>query len=476
MPRLVPFTHHKRNAPRGDVSLDLNVAWGLYDRQARFANSDAYFNLFLAGVGAGKTHAAICLAIVRALKNPGMDGAVFGRTMKDHARTLMPNFFRRMSDLKDQCGVSLIADYDKGEACVTLVNGAKIWFLPFNQVDKLRGLTLSWAVVDEVEFGQADPEDVWTVLTGRMRGHGPVPGLAFATSPNGYRGITRKFIDAQRKYLDAKKRGDIVAMREWGKYHTVTATSFNNPHNPESYFASLRSMSTKRYKQEVEGRVLQPTNTVFQLQAEHFVNWNWRENPELLRVYGVDWGNGATGNAGVMFQVTAGGIWVAADELIIDDCPRGQFMDKLVKWIRSHGKNDPAYIGVDRAIPVENNILRGHFRNTRVRWLEGKEEQAITRGVEMMRDMLEPHEGAPRMVFANSLATLQPEGAPGATVPLVPAMRGLPYFLDSDGNPTTRIRYNTPFSHACDAARYGQQSAAFDAQLHGGRLPWSKAA
>jgi len=462
--------HHSKKLPQATVALDLDKAWGLYDRQARFANNNAPLSAFIAGVGAGKTHALICWTLIRAIKNEGCVGALFGRTMRDHERVLLRSLFNRLAEIKDACGQTLLADYSKGESKITLVNGSEIWALPFGQVDRLRGITLSFAGVDEVEFCQgANPEDVHTVLTGRMRGHGPTPGIAYCTSPNGYRGVVRLFVDAQRNYLECKKKGDTEGMAKWARFYTVTATSFNNPYNPDSYFQALKSMSAKRYQQEVLGHVLAPQNTVFSLQNEHFVPWRWQEHPNLPRVYGVDWGNGASANVGVMIQVTPSGLWVVADELVCDDAPRGKFMDLLTKWVKSHGAADPDYFGVDRAIPTENGMLVRAFRNSRVRWLESKEEQSVNRGVEMMRDMLEPQEGPPRLVFSTSLTQTHT----GLSAPIVPAMRGLAYLLDADGNPTPRIRYNTPFSHATDALRYAQQAGAYDPQLHGGRRPWS---
>ncbi len=476
MPRLVPYTHHPRQTVKPTVDLDLDAAFGLYDRQARFANNDAFYSLFLAGVSAGKTHALTAFVLIRALKNPGCVGAMFGRTMKDHERVLIPRLLGRLAEIKDACGVNLLADYSKGESKITLINGSEIWCLPFNQVDKLRGLEIAFAGVDESDWSTTNFEDIWTVLVGRVRGKdkqgrdAPVPGIAFCTSPNGT--ITaRKFIDARRKYDDAKAKGDAEGVKLWGQYYVVHATAFHNPHTPQSYIEGLKSISAKRYRQEVLGIPAASSNSVFSLQAEHFTPWDWRQHPECLRVYGTDWGNGATGNASVMCQVGPAGVWVVADELN-DDCPRGQYMDKLEKWAKSHGQADPLYWGVDRAIPVENNLLKGKFRHTRVSWLRGTEEQSITRGVEMMRDMLEPFEGPPRLLFSTSLTQLHD----GTTAPIIPAMRGLAYFLDADGNATPRIRYNTPFSHACDALRYAQQAGAYDPQLHGGKRPWREAA
>lgn len=224
---------------------------------------------------------------------------------------LLPNLFDRLQEMQDQSKVNWIKDYDKGNACLRLLNDSVIWFRPYNRISKLRGLTLTWAAADEVEWSEADPEEIWTVITGRLRGHGPCPGFLVATSPNGMRGITRKFVEAQRSYLEAKGRGTTTA--PWDAYRITSATSFDNPYLPQHFFDSLSAMSRRRYQQEVEGKVLRPLHTVLSLESRHLVEWSWREHMTLPRVYGVDWG-GQDHHVAVMAQVRPDGQWVVADE------------------------------------------------------------------------------------------------------------------------------------------------------------------
>lgn len=469
MPKVVPLPD-RRTVGRADVKLDLDAAWKLYDRQARFVNDDHLFSLFLAGVGSGKSHALTAWVIRRALVNPGTVGALLGRTSIDLATVLLPNLFDRLQEMQDQTGVNFVRDYDKGNAALTLINGTVIWFRPYNRIDKLRGLTLTFAGADEVEFSEAEPEEIWSVLTGRMRGKGPVPGLAFATSPNGLRGITKRFVDAQRTCITAKNAGDHVAAKHWAQYHVVTATSYANPYLPAHFFESLRAMSKRRYQQEVEGKVLRPMHSVYQLEPRHIVAWNWREWPQLPRVYGVDWGTDS-GFAAVMCQVQQSGRWIACDELVADECTRAQFQERLHKWIDGHGPVAPALIGVDRAVPVENNILARKYRATRVAWMESKEDQKVTTGISMLHDALDPLDGDPMLVVSDRLA----QTFEGRTAPLIPAMRGYAYHVDAEGNPTSKPRANTPFTHMCDALRYAFHGSASRPELHGGRSLWTRA-
>ena len=444
------------------IDVDLSTVWKPYDKQADFIFGDSLFALFLGGVGSGKSHALTCAALVRALRNPGSVGALLGRTEIDLRTVLLPNLFDRLSELQDATKINWIKDYDKGNACLRLLNDSVIWFRPYNRISKLRGLTLTWAAADEVEWSEAEPEEIWTVITGRLRGPGPCPGFLVATSPNGMRGITRKFVEAQRNYLEAKGKG--VPTAPWDGYRITAATSYDNPYLPQHFFDSLSAMSRRRYQQEVEGKVLRPLHTVLNLEARHLVPWSWREHLTLPRVYGIDWGN-QDHHAAVMCQIRPDGQWVVADELICDGMPRVQFQDRLQKWMQGHGTTAPRSIGVDRAAPVENQDLQVRWRQTPVRWMHSREEQEVARGIEAMRDLMDPLDGAPLLVFSESLGqTVQ-----GPTAGIVPALRGYCYFLDADGNPTSKPKKDNVHDHAVDALRYALIATADMADLHGGR-------
>jgi len=155
MPRIVPYTRAQSGrGRRGETvttELDLSTAWGLYDRQVRFVTSSALFSLFLGGVGSGKSHALTAWIIRRALANPNGVGALLGRTSIDLQTVLLPSLFDRLAECQQNCGVSLVANYDKGNAKLRFVNGCVVYFRPFNRIAKVRGLTLTFAGADEVE-------------------------------------------------------------------------------------------------------------------------------------------------------------------------------------------------------------------------------------------------------------------------------------------------------------------------------------
>jgi len=452
------------------VTVDIAATFQPYDRQARWLASDALFRLFLGGVGSGKSWSLTLWCVLQQLANPGVEGALLGRTTNDLINPLLPEYFGHLQKLQDATGVSYITDYNKGQGYVDLLGGGRCWFRPYNRIAKIRGISIGWAACDEIEWSEADPEEVWTVLTGRMRIPCPRPGLAFATSPNGLRGITKRFVDCQREYRDALKTGDTEAAQRLGRYYTTVSTSYDNPHLPDYYFDALRSMSRRRYKQEVEGKVLRPLNNVWQLEARHLVPWQWQQHRHLDRVYGIDWG-GQDHHVAVMCQVTSSGAWVVADELVCDDMPRGHFHDRVSHWISAHGPADPALIAADRAAPVENQLLQQRWRKTQVRWMESKDQQKVEHGIEIVRDMMDPCDGDPTLQFSTSLA----QSFSGVTAPIVPAMRGYCYLISHDGVQLKPKKDNT-HDHSCDALRYIVAAAAHDPKLHGGRTLWRGAA
>jgi len=474
MPRLVKFAKQaaarSRTAP-APVDLDLDAALGLYDRQARYVGNNSLFNLFLGGVGSGKSYALVAWIVRRALVNANGRLALLGRTTVDLQTVLLPMLFDQLDRCHEQCGASLIKDYDRGNAKLHLVNGAVIYFRPYNRVAKLRGPSLTCIAADESEWSEADPEEVWSVLSGRLRGVGTLPGLAFATSPNGLRGITKRFVDAQRAYSDALSAGDLAAAAAAGHYHAVTATSFCNPHLPDHFFDSLRSMSKRRYQQEVEGRVLRPMHSVWQFEPRHLVPWRWQDWPQLQRVYGIDWGS-QDHHVALMVQVEDSGRWVVADELVCDGIPRGQFQQRLQRWIDGHGSSPPTMAAADRAAPVENQQLQARYRQTPVRWMNSKLEQQVAQGLELVRDMMDPLDGDPLLVFSDSLQ----QTTTGITAPIVPAMRGYCYHLDASGQPTAKPKKDNINDHMPDALRYIVAAGAHDPRLHGGATLWASRA
>lgn len=425
-------------------TFEFTKAIGLYRKQAEFVTNPGMFSLFVGGVGSGKSVALTARVLYKMLANPGVRGALLGRTGKDLDSVLLPALLEHLQHFQDHTGINWVRDYNKGRGEITLINGASVLCRPYTQVNKLAGLTLGWVAADEIAWSSVDEDRLWQVLTGRMRAHCPSPSLDFATSPNGNRGIVAKFVDAQR-------RGD-------SRYWITTATSLDNPFLPETYLAGLETMSKRAYAQEVLGKVLRPLSGVYDLTPEHFLDWNWRQYPHFPFVGGWDIG-GDNHHACVLFQVVteptiapdgrelAPGTWIACDELIGDEMPRNAYRSKLLGWLREHGAHRIPYLFFDRAVPNEGSILQGQLQDSWIKSLDHKHEQYVENGIELVRDGLDPIDHSPWILFSNSLNKLDPPQ--GKTAGVVSGMRNYRYMLDVNRNPTNKPLKDNTNDHAC---------------------------
>ena len=437
-------------------SIDIDIAeiFKPTRKQAEWLTNDALFRLYLGGVGSGKSWALTLFCVLQQIANPNTPGALLGRTYVDLNTVLLPLYFDHLDKLQAATGINWIKDYNKGQSYCELITGSRLWLRPYNRIDKLRGLEVGFGAADESEFSEADPGVIWQVLTGRMRARCPRPGLAFASSPNGLRGITKKFHHGQ--------------LTRDPRFWVTCSTSLDNPYLPDYYFEALQSMSKRRYAQEVEGKVLRPLTSVYSITSSHYVDWNWRRHPSLPSVIGVDWG-GEDHHVAALAQILEDGTWIWCDELIVDDASRGKFRKLLrakidKEWNRA---GTLKLFGVDRAAPLENNWLRGLFgpRGVIVRWADTKHAMYVHNGIEMVRDALDPAEGSPKMLFAKSLPRL----VKGKTAGIIPGLLSYRYKADAEGNPTTIPHKDNISDHICDALRYAWIGSARLPDLHGGR-------
>ena len=444
-------------------TFEFTAAIGLYRKQAEFVCNPGVFSLFVGGVGSGKTVALTARVLFKMLANPGVRGALLGRTGRDLDGVLVPALMAHLQALQDHTGINWIRDYNKGRGEITLINGASVLCRPYTMVNKLAGLSLGWIAADEIAWSSVDEDRLWQVVTGRVRVHCPSPSIDFATSPNGNRGIVAKFVDAQQ-------RGDT-------RYWISTATSLDNPFLPATYLDSLTTMSKRAYAQEVLGKILRPLSGVYDLTADHFLDWDWRKYPKLPFVAGWDIG-GDGHHYCILFQVVTEplvapdgrhllpGTWIACDELVGDEMPRNQYRQRLLAWLREHGAHRLPYIIFDRAIPNEGTALQGQLTDTWVRSLDQKHDQYIENGIEMVRDQLDPLSTRPWILFANSLPKSDPPV--GKTAGIVPAMRNYRYQLDINRNPTSKPLKDNQNDHACDGLRMAVIGTKEYADVHGG--------
>ena len=437
--------------------LDLAAVFKPYRKQAEFLTSRARNRYFLGGRGAGKSWTLTLDALMQALANPGVPGALLGRTERDLKKNLLPFLRGHLQELQDATGFNWIKRYSSDDQAIYLHNGSVIYWQGYERVDKLRGQNLGWVAADEICWSEADELTVYETLVSCIRVPCPRPSFAVASSPNGLRGVTRLFRDKQ--------------LEEHPDFYVARATSYDNPYLDRAVVESWKAaMSVRRYEQEILALALRPMSAVYGefRDARHIVPWSAKHHPECKWVVGVDWGLNRA--VAVAIQVDPEGRWVVVDELVRKPESRGHFRSELQQWIdRLMPGSVPHLISADRAVPEENVWLRQIYgvRKSMVMSLTSKHDQYVRSGIAMMQDMLAPVQGEPRLVFSDKLSRT----FSGDLAGIIPSMSAYRYQVDRDGNPTDTPAKDNTHDHAVDALRYAVVAGSRFKELHGGRLP-----
>lgn len=429
-----------------------------YRKQAEFLTSRARHRYFLAGRFAGKSWTCALDALLQAIINPGKPGLLAGRTEMDIKKILLPHLRTHLDTFRAATGVKLVKRFSAGDMVLELINGSVIHWRGWDQVDKCRGLDLAWANFDETEWGTVtDSSTLLETMLPAIRISCNRPGIAFFSSPNGARRATKLWLDKQSQ-VDTS-------------YWLTHCSSYANPHvSPEVVESCKRSMSVRRYKTEILALPLRPHGVVFDgfAMARHGIDWNWRQHPDHLMVFGVDWGTNHA--VAVAIQVDpVSGRWVVVDELVCEPQTRGHFREQVKRFIDGFGRV-PFLIAADRAVVEENQWARGVWgpRKTFVLVCDSKHEQYKTTQIKYLQDWLDPVSTTdPKIRFANKLVRT----FDGTTAPIIPALQQYSYKLDLDGNPTDVPRKDNITDHAVDAILYAITTSLRFKELHGGVLP-----
>jgi len=412
--------------------------------QMRFHLADARHRLLVSGVGAGKTLASVVEMALCLIMNPGCSAAFVSPTFDSVQNIILPEWLRIVDGLA-RMGCPLQLRYSKSQAKADLVGGGFLALRSFDRVDNLRGFTLCAVNIDESEVSMR-PDYVFQTLNDRVRD--PKANLLevnVTTTPKGLRGVPLMFTQRRR----TADRGDWWAGR---------ATSMENPHLPDEFLRSLRAgHSTRSYQQEVEGKILQPSNVVFPEVNRERHSMPWTYDAMLPYVLACDFGysNPYYGFA----QVLPDGTAVIFDEWVPNECPEEIQKDTVLKMCRELGK-DPEHISGDRAVPRMLSWMTAQFPRAYVHRMRTREQQAILGGIEVMRTLLDPLDGPPRLLIADKLwSSENPRG-------VARAIMGYRWKTTREGLISDEIYKDNITDHAIDSWRYASQSV-FAAQDSG---------
>jgi phage terminase large subunit-like protein len=213
---------------------ELNI--DLHPAQLQIFNSDKRFKIVAAGRRFGKSYLSAWLLLIKAIQSESKDVFYIAPTFQQ-AKDIMWAMLKEL-------GKDLIFAAHENTAVLTLINGRKIYLKGSDRPETLRGVGLSYVVLDE--YASMKPvvwEQIIRPTLADVKG-----GALFIGTPAG----KNHFYDL---YNDARDDDD------WDAFQF---TSIDNPFiPPEEVEASKKSMSSMSFRQEFEASFETFTGGIF---------------------------------------------------------------------------------------------------------------------------------------------------------------------------------------------------------------------
>ncbi len=231
---------------QGEIELD----FGMHEAQKIIYNSPARFKVVAAGRRFGKSYLAAITLLLEGLKDrhTGLSGRSYDLSLKE-VYYVAPTFEQAkkiMWPLIKVLGNSIITTTHENTATCTLSNGRRISIKGADRPDSLRGVGLSYVVLDEFAFMK---EDVWDKII--RPALSDVEGNAmFIGTPEGKNHFFERFNQATE-----------LGLPEWEAFH------FKSIDNPtlarEEIKAARDSLSSENFRQEYEASFTEGSGTIF---------------------------------------------------------------------------------------------------------------------------------------------------------------------------------------------------------------------
>lgn len=259
-------TARAENAP-SDIELNEKQYAFVYDDEHKFV-------AYLGGIGAGKSYSGAVKALRHAVEQPGSLGLIGAPTYPMLRDATMRSVWQVFPE-------ALIANYNKTDGVLSLINGSEILFRSTDDPDRLRGPNLAWYWLDE---GPLCGYYAWNVLKGRLRQSGyDVQGWITGT-PHG----EDRFYEAFENWENTGAALDGHAL--------YRASTRENLHNLPPTFIEDLGYTGNFALQEIEGLFVAFEGLVYEYRPE-WHNGEWVKLADdgnlrhaALRLGGVDWG------------------------------------------------------------------------------------------------------------------------------------------------------------------------------------------
>ena len=206
----------------------MNLNFQLLDWQKEVYSDSTRFKVVVAGRRCGKSRLSVVNLLVEGLKCPKGSAVMYVAPTQGQARQII---WDAIMDL----GRDVISNSHVNNMDITLINGAKIYVRGSDRPDTLRGVSLTYLVLDEVADIKADTwEKVLRASLSDKKGR-----ALFIGTPKG-----------RNWFYDMYNLGLSEEDSEWKSWHFTTR---DNPLiDPEEIEGAKKSLSSFSFKQEYE--------------------------------------------------------------------------------------------------------------------------------------------------------------------------------------------------------------------------------
>lgn len=200
--------------------------FSLLNWQQKVFASTARFKVVAAGRRCGKSRLSAVSLLIEALNCPEGSSVMYVAPTIGQARTII-------WDLLHELGRPVIKSSHVNNLEITLVNGRKILVRGADNPDSLRGVSLTYVVMDESAYIK---QDVWERI------------IRAALSDKKGRALFISTPDLRNWFYDVYKLGKDEEDEEWRSWHFTTED--NETIDPKEVAAAKRTLSTFAFKQE----------------------------------------------------------------------------------------------------------------------------------------------------------------------------------------------------------------------------------
>lgn len=204
----------------------MNLSFELLKWQQTVLADKTRFKVVVAGRRCGKSRLAAVNLILEGLECPAGSGVMYVAPTQGQARVIIWNVLMEI-------GREVIVSAHVNNSEITLVNGAVIYVRGADRPDTLRGVSLTYCVLDE--YADMKPtawEQVIRASLSDKRGR-----ALFIGTPKG-----------RNHFYDIYKLGESGRDKEWKSWHFTTAD--NELIHPDEIQAAKNTMSSFAFKQE----------------------------------------------------------------------------------------------------------------------------------------------------------------------------------------------------------------------------------